>query len=199
MITYTKFAIIVLTLFLCLLVFIGIWFVLYGLPQVRSHSITLHNVREDKASVSYQILGEWKTLSYGDHVNVTIPNNTSITAKSVSGTEIQTQLVWSSSINYTDIYFFIESIESNLTTVNLQVTNDSEGKYWIWIWPSQIKAAVHNIPKGKNVSIYTYIGQNLAFSQSSELDESNIYFFSVTSLSINKITLGDSGIITSQI
>lgn len=191
----TKIAIMVVTLFLAVAAFVGVWFILYGLPQVKSHPLTLHNVREDKSAVTYEINGEEKKLEYGDNVAVVIPNNTII----ISKPDLQLPLTWGATTDYIDIYFFVESIETNLTMVKLDILNASGSKYWIWVWPSQTRTSVHNIKNGDSAILYTYVGQQLAFSSDSQLGVSPIYFFSPTSVSTNKITLGSSGIITAQI
>ena len=185
-----KFAIIMVTIFLALLIFMGIWFFLYGFPQLRSHYITLHNVREDMSPVVYDIDGNKKTLDFNDNVAITVKNNTTITTN--QNTAIT--LSWNVSSNYTDIYFFNESIETNLTTFKLAITNSSSDTFWLWIWPSQTPASIQNINTGKSATLYTYVGQQIAFTQSSSLGEAPIYMFSPTSLSLDKISLTDTGI-----
>lgn len=193
--TLFKALVIITVITFSILLIVGILFVLYGLPQVKNYNVIIHNVREDNKAVSYNIDNlTSSTLQPNETQLVTIKNGSLIT----TGNGIETNIYWTSSMGIvTDVYIFIESIQTNLTAFKLTIENTSQYTFYIWILPFQIPSSTSFIDTGEIVNIWTFVGQQLGFGLTSELESGNLlYYFTPTTIDINSIILNDYGITT---
>lgn len=189
-------ALIITTVISFSIILIGIiLFVLYGLPQIKSYDVIIHNVREDNKATLYNIDNiTSSTLQPGESQLVTIKNGSSVTASN----EIKANIYWSSDTDIvTDIYIFEETIQTNLTTFKLTIENTSQYTFYIWILPSQMPPSTSLVNTGETINIWTFVGQQFGFGLTPELESGNLlYYFTSTSTYTNSLIINDYGITT---
>lgn len=193
-----KILIIITVITFAILIIATILFVLYGLPQVKNYTVSIHNMREDNTAISYNIDNLISsTLQSNESQIVTIKNGSLIT----TGNNLKTNIYWTPSMGIvTDIYIFIETVQTNLTTFNLTIENSSDDTFYIWILPSQIPPSTSIINSGERINIWTFVGQQLGFGLYPSIESGDLlYYFTSNSTKINSIIINDYGITTGSI